>query len=314
MPSVPPKPSHPPAAPAAPAAPVPTTGEAWLPEPGREPRSEFDFSLAAPVRPAGHADVPGPRPLGARIRGRAAAAAACAVLGIGLIGGAAAGSWLQDGGRDEPGGAYSRASELWHNVPVDQLFPPTVEGEGAGPGGADRTWTRIAVAPDTGCSGAFDPLLSRALAPVGCLRLLRASYTDTTSSHVLTIGLLFTKGDESQMRSLSTRFRVEGLDRRRDLMPRTYAAAGTLAEGFGEAQRASWAISVLTDAPVVVYAVSGFADHRSVTEPEPAADAMKNGATSDIAQSGLGHEAQGLADRIERSLRKKIDPPTEKRS
>ncbi|MCZ9338911.1 hypothetical protein NGM37_14120, partial [Streptomyces sp. TRM76130] len=88
---------------------------------------------------------------------------------------------------------------------------PTVQGEGAGPGGADRTWTRVAVAPDGGCEHAFDTLLRKALAPVGCARLLRATYTDATRSHVTTVGLLFTKGDAAAMTSLAARFEQEGL-------------------------------------------------------------------------------------------------------
>jgi hypothetical protein len=219
-----------------------------------------------------------PRPTGAR----AAAMAACVVLGVGLIGGAAAGSWLTgDSGPDGTRVGFAAAGALWHGVPVDELFPPTVQGEGAGPGGTDRTWTRVAVAPDSGCADAFDPLLRQALAPVGCLRLLRATYTDATRSNVTTVGLLFTRTD---------------------------------AAGFGDDQRASWTVSVLTDVPVVVYAVSGFADGRTVTEPQPAEDAMKAGATTAPAQSGLGHEAKGLADRIERGLRATAASATEQPS
>ncbi|MCL6733946.1 hypothetical protein [Streptomyces neyagawaensis] len=242
-----------------------------------------------------------PRPTGAR----AAAMAACVVLGVGLIGGAAAGSWLTgDSGPDGTRVGFAAAGALWHGVPVDELFPPTVQGEGAGPGSTDRTWTRVAVAPDSGCADAFDPLLRQALAPVGCLRLLRATYTDATRSNVTTVGLMFTKADATAMATLKAHFARDGLDRRTDLMPRPYAAKGTVAAGFGDAQRASWTISVLTDVPVVVYAVSGFADGRTVTEPQPAADAMQADATTAAAQAGLGHEAQGLADRIERGLRK----------
>jgi hypothetical protein len=257
-----------------------------------------------------------PRRVGGRSRSRTAAAAACVVLGLGLIGGAVTGSWLTGDGADGAGSrnVYAAAGELWHSVPVDQLFPPTLQGEGAGPGGADRTWTRVAVAPDSGCKDAFDPLLRKALAPVGCLRLLRATYTDATRSHVTTVGLLFTKADAAAMTSLKNRFQSEGLNRRTDLMPRPYAAKGTVAEGFGDAQRASWTVSVLTDAPVVVYAVSGFADGRTVTAPQSAADAMKAGATTAPAQAGLGHEAQGLADRVERGLRKTVTSATEKPS
>lgn len=265
--------------------------------------------------PEGYDEQARPRPLGMRIRPRIAVAVACVVLGVGLIGGAVTGSWLvgepgDDGARD----TFAAAGNLWHGVPVDQLFPPTVIGKGAGPGGADRIWTRIAVAPDTGCAGAFDPLLRKALAPVGCERLLRATYTDATQSYVTTVGLLFTDADAAAMRSLDSRFTREGLDRRTDLMPRPYAAKGTPAAGFGDEQRASWTISVLTDAPVVVYAVSGWADGRTVDDPQPAEEAMDSAATTAVAQAGLGHEAQGLADRMERALRKNVGPSTEQSS
>ncbi|MGW7155270.1 hypothetical protein [Streptomyces sp. NPDC054887] len=244
---------------------------------------------------------------------RVAAAAACLVLGVGLIGGAATGSWLTGGSDAEaaaPGG-YAEARGLWHSTPVDKLFPPTLQGDGAGPGGADRVWTRIAVAPDSGCARAFDPLLLKALEPVGCLRLLRATYTDATTSSVTTVGLLFTEADAPAMKALRTRFTTEGLGDRTDLMPRTYPAEGTAAAGFGARQRASWTIRVLTDVPVVVYAVSGFADGRAVPDPQPAGRATVAGATNAPAQAGLGHEAKGVADRIERGLRRTAHPPTE---
>ncbi|MFI6877918.1 hypothetical protein ACIBL6_31205 [Streptomyces sp. NPDC050400] len=239
------------------------------------------------------------------------------MLGLGLLGGAATGTLLTgDGGSGTVSArtAYHDAGELWHSIPVDRLFPPTLKGEGAGPGGADRTWTRVAVAPDSGCTAAFDPLLYKALRPAGCLRLLRATYTDATQSQVTTVGLMFTKADLEATKALRTRFTEQGLDRRTDLMPRPYAAEDTVAAGFGDAQRASWTLNVLTDAPVVVYAVSGFADGRTVSDPEPAAEAMKPGATTAPAQAGLGHEAQGVADRIERGLRKAVQKSTEQPS
>ncbi len=265
--------------------------------------------------PEGYDERVRPRMIGVSVRPKVAAAAACVVLGLGLVGGAVTGSWLTG----EPGDTGARdgftvAQGLWHNVPVDQLFPPTVAGRGAGPGGADRTWTRIAVAPDTGCTDAFDPLMRKVLAPVGCERLLRATYTDATQSYVTTVGLLFTKGDAAAMSALARRFKDENLGSRTDLMPRPYAARNTVAADFGPGQRASWTVSVLTDAPVVVYAVSGWADGRTVDEPEPAAEAMESGITTAPAQAGLGNEAQGLADRVERGLRQTVSSPTEKPS
>ncbi|MFH7335314.1 hypothetical protein [Streptomyces sp. KHY 26] len=248
-----------------------------------------------------------------RGRGRAVAAGVCLVLGLGLIGGAAAGSWIAGGhGGGGPQG-FAAAAPAWHSVPVDQLFPPVVRGAGDGPGGADRTWTRVAVAPDSGCADAFDPLLEKVLADVGCRRLLRATYTDATQSYVTTVGLLFTKADPAAMTALATRFRTQHLAERPDLMPRSYAAENTLAAGFGDDQRATWTISVRSDTPVVVYAVSGWADGRGVDTPQPAADAVRSGATTPQAQSGLGNEARGLSEQIERRLRRTVGDPATKR-
>ncbi|MDQ0682687.1 hypothetical protein QFZ56_001650 [Streptomyces achromogenes] len=311
----------PPAAPPAP--PVPEAPR----RPGAAPDAvggpDPSLSWSAPMAPGGGSGARRPvvtfgRPEGYRDtpwilgrRGRTAAAAVSAVLGLGLIGGALTGSWLVGGsGDDADRGAYVTAGGLWHNVPVDQLFPPTVDGQGAGPGGADRAWTRIAVAPDGGCTDAFDPLLLKVLAPVGCERLLRATYTDATQSYVTTVGLLFTTADAPAMRSLDARVTKEGLAKRADLMPRPYAAKGTVAAAFGDRQRAAWTISVLTDAPVVVYAVSGWADGRTVDTPQPAPVATASGATTAPAQAGLGNEAQGLADRVERGLRKTVVTPS----
>ncbi|MFK4147844.1 hypothetical protein [Streptomyces sp. NPDC004065] len=317
--AAPPRPTTAPAF--TPSSPDPALSWSAMAPPGPEavPEAVPVPGTGRPVVTFGEPDVRGRRgrawPPGLRVGPRTAAAAACLVLGLGLIGGAVTGSWLTgDPAHGDPAGSFAAAGDLWHSVPVDQLFPPVVQGDGAGPGGADRTWTRIAVAPDSGCADAFDPLLRKALAPVGCARLLRATYTDATQSYVTTVGLLFTKGDAPAMRSLAARFRTEGLGRRTDLMPRPYAAKGTAAAGFGNRQRASWTVSVLTEAPVVVYAVSGWADGRTVDSPQPAAEAARTGATTAPGQAGLGNEAQGLADRIERAFRRTADPATEKPS
>ncbi|MDF6041404.1 hypothetical protein LRD69_04360 [Streptomyces sp. JH14] len=248
------------------------------------------------------------RPVRTRHPARAAAAAACVVLGLGLIGGAVTGSWLtSDSSADgDARNSYATARTAWHNVPVDTLFPRTLKGDGAGPGGADRVWTRIAVAPDGGCTSALDPLLLKTLRPVGCERLLRATYRDATFSSVTTVGMIFTEGDTEAMRALSTRFSDQHLDARTDLMPRTYAVEDSVAAGFGDRQRASWTVHVLTEVPVVVFAVSGFADGRAVTDPQPAEKALAADATTAAAQAGLGHEAKGIADRIERGLRRTV--------
>ncbi len=252
------------------------------------------------------------RPVRPRQRWRTAAAAACVVLGLGLIGGAATGAWLTgDSSAGTARSPYTAARAAWHSVPVDTLFPRTLKGRGAGPGGTHRTWTRVAVAADSTCKDGLDPLLLTTLRSVGCERLVRATYTDATRSAVTTVGLVFTEADASGMQALRTRFTEQKLGARKDLMPRTYAPEGTSAASFGDKQRASWTVNPLTEIPVVVLAVSGFADGRAVAEPQPASDAMASGAETDIAQAGLGHEAKGVADRVERGLRTAVADLTE---
>ncbi|MEV4879048.1 hypothetical protein [Streptomyces cyaneofuscatus] len=254
------------------------------------------------------------RPVPPRQRWRAPVAAACVVLGLGLIGGAATGAWLTGDSSAEPTRTpYTEGRTVWHSVPVDTLFPRTLKGTGAGPGGTNRTWTRLAVATDSDCSKGLDPLLRTTLRSVGCERMVRATYTDSTRSAVTTVGMVVTEADAAGMLALSTRFTEQKLAARKDLMPRTYAPEGTVAAGFGDRQRASWTVRPLTEIPVVVFAVSGFADARTVAEPQPADAATETPATTDVAQAGLGHEAKGIADRVERGLRRTVtdlvEPP-----
>lgn len=276
-----------------------------------------------PYSPTGRYDYPGgygaatsappPVPVPGRRRpaGRTVAAAVCLVLGVGLLGGAGAGAALGGGSEQSAADAeFDRIRSMWHTAEVDALFPPVMKGGSAGPGGSDRRWIRVAVAPDSDCTHAFDPKLTEAFAPAGCRRLVRATYADETTSSVTTVGLLFTRGDDTKMRALRKRFATENLTERTDLMPRPYAARGTVAAEFGDAQRASWTVRVLADAPVVVYAVTGFADGRTVSDPQPATEATDRGEMSAAAQAGLGHDAQGIADRVERALRQESEAAT----
>jgi hypothetical protein len=239
------------------------------------------------------------------------------VLGLGLLGGAAAGVWINHDPNDaattgqqlaaEQARAFGAARAVWHSVPVDTLFPRTLTGRAAGPGGADRTWIRVGVTPAGDCADAFDPLLAKVLDPVGCERLLRATYTDATSSNVTTVGVLVTEAGATGMRSLHDRWNSQHLGARTDLIPRPVAFAGTDSSAFGDRQRVSWTVDVSADLPVVVYAVSGFADGREAAVPQPAAAATADGATSAPAQSGLGHDAQGLSDAVDARVREAAD-------
>lgn len=243
------------------------------------------------------------RPIRERRRGRALAVGACLVLGTGLVGGALVGMWLaaSGGGRPAEPAGYTVAKELWHNAPVDTLLPRTLTAPEAGPGPSARTWTRVVVAPDAPCTTAsLAPRLLAAVDPLGCERVLRATYTDATATSVLTVGLVFTRADVTAQRALGGRALAARLGQD---VPPALAGPGTVAAGFGPAQRTGWWATASTDLPVVVTAVSGFADGRAADRAVPADQAMKKGRADAVAQSGLGHEALGIAERLEKQLR-----------
>ncbi|MEU8531417.1 hypothetical protein AB0C77_38510 [Streptomyces sp. NPDC048629] len=245
------------------------------------------------------------------------AAGACLVLGLGLVGGALAGVLLarQGGVGDQQPPGYAEARTAWHSTPVDTLFPRTVKGTRLGPGGADRVWNRLTVAPDAPCSAAvLSPALVATLQPTGCVRVVRATYTDATATDVITVGLVFTDADAAAMSTLTGQLVAEGRDERADHMPHALPAPGTPAARFGDPQRASWHLATVPELPVLVYAVSGFADGRPVATPQPAAQAMSHTQTTVPAQAGLGHEAKGVADRIERGLRMTVSAATKDRA
>ncbi|WP_266789538.1 hypothetical protein [Streptomyces sp. NBC_01565] len=231
---------------------------------------------------------------------RLVAAVLCGVLGAGLVGGAGVSAWEKRRDGERAVGAevaYRKAGSLWRGSPVDRLFPPVLDGAAAGPGGSDRTWTRIALAPDAECAAALAPEWQGLLAETGagCTRVLRATYTDATRSSLIAVGLVFAPADATTMAGLRGHLTA----------PPAY--------GFTDAQRAAWTATVLPEAPVVVYAVSAFADGRTLDTPLPAADAVKKGATSAVARAGLGHEAQAVADRMEHGVRALATVPEPKK-
>ncbi|MEU9148912.1 hypothetical protein [Streptomyces sp. NPDC048349] len=251
--------------------------------------------LGEPDPPPDPARTPPPFPAPPRRRpGRVLAAVLCALLGIALVGGAGADAWLEHRAAHRPpaaGAVYRKAESLWRSAPVDALFPPVLAGPAAGPGGSNRIWTRIALAPDADCPAALAADWQGLLAGTGCTRVLRATYTDATRSSLITVGMVFTPADAPAMTSLAGRLTA----------PPAY--------GFADAQRAAWTATVIDKAPVVVYAVSAFADGRLLDGPRPAQDVMAKDATGAVAQAGLGHEAKAVADRIGNGLALLADPP-----
>ncbi|MEU8778309.1 hypothetical protein [Streptomyces sp. NPDC048606] len=230
-------------------------------------------------------DEPGPPPPRRPRRHplRVVTAVLSALLGSGLLAGAAATAWSEHRAAHRPlppDAAYRKAASLWREAPVDRLFPPVIDAERSGPGGADRTWTRTALAPDADCPAGLAADWRTAFAATDCTRVLRATYTDATRSSLVSVGLVFTAADAPTLAGLAPRL------------------GAPPAFGYADSRRAAWTATALPGAPVVVYAVSAFADGRAMDAPVPAEEAAREDAEGVVAEAGLGHAARAVATRI----------------
>src|SRR5579875_3461745 len=87
----------------------------------------------------------------------------------------------------------------WRDWPASRIFPATVGyqlpavlfGTGAG---LPLTAHRVGVAPQAGCAAAVDPALAQVLDRRGCTAVLRSTYTDSTGSLVVTVGVVVMRG------------------------------------------------------------------------------------------------------------------------
>jgi hypothetical protein len=159
----------------------------------------------------------------------------------------------------------------WREMPKSRIFPMVVRyrlrgGQLGTAGGALKlTARRLEIAPQAACSGVAgaDPKVVALLTSGGCQAILRATYTDATSSLALTVGVAVMRNQAAAL--AASRFltvappRWQGaLSRRLVLHP--LAVPGTPAAAFGLQQRQlSW---VADTGPYLIEATVGFADGR----------------------------------------------------
>ncbi|MEV0623602.1 hypothetical protein AB0I81_60515 [Nonomuraea sp. NPDC050404] len=136
-------------------------------------------------------------------------------------------------------------SERWHAWPVVQVFPGAVPG--LSPSGARVTYVLAGVAPEAPCTAAFQPAAVRP----GCRTALRATYTDSTQTYVVTVGIavLDGRGADSQ-------------DSGRPATVRPAAFPGGPAGRFGDRQYVTGVI-VGSRERYVVATAAGYSDGRA---------------------------------------------------
>ncbi len=182
-------------------------------------------------------------------------------------------------------------SRRWRTMPAGKIFPAAVTYRLSGlslnaTGKLALTAHRLGIAPEASCAAATDRTAARILDRLGCGAVLRATYADSTSSMIVTVGVAVLPGSEqasAAVRDLSAAGRRSGA-----LLPglRPAAFAGTLAAGFGDGRRQL--DSDISVGPYLIMSTAGFADHRPLV-----------GVSSDsYADQEMTSLARGAADTI----------------
>jgi hypothetical protein len=160
-------------------------------------------------------------------------------------------------------------AKRWRTTQKTQIFPALIKyqlpGESLG-----STWSlnltarRLAIARQATCASVAGaksmlPLFSRA----GCQAMLRAAYTDQTSSFVVTVGVAVLGNEPSATMVARTLTRQSGTTHgavARLVLLRPLPVPGSPAAGFGLRQRQlSWVASA---GPYLIVTTVGFADGR----------------------------------------------------
>lgn len=224
--------------------------------------------------------VPPPPARPRRAKGRVLAAvvvvlAALGAFGVGLAisgGQPAVDAGARSGSGDASAGVAALA--LWRTAPADRLLPPQLQREGT------EVYYRLAVDTDESCSQ-LPAAFRKALAPAGCVRLVQATYVDSTESQVATVGLVVTGGTPAQRVQLFQNWTADSYARQYTMMPATYPVRASLAAGFGNPQRIAWMSGITNDGGYVAFTVAGFADGRL----GPDAAQFDQGSASELSSS-----------------------------
>jgi hypothetical protein len=160
-------------------------------------------------------------------------------------------------------------AQRWRTTPKAKLFPARPRYELVGwpigvPGALHLRARRLEIARQVKCaSAAAGRKIVAMLDHDGCLAMLRATYTDATSSMVLTVGVAVLGSEQSALSA--AHFLTGGVttgqgDISRHMVLRPVPVPDTAAAAFGTRQRQlSWVVGA---GSYLVLATAGFADGR----------------------------------------------------
>lgn len=168
----------------------------------------------------------------------------------------------------------------WRTWPAGKIFPPAIGYQlppgslGAG-SGLGLTAHRAGIGPQAPCAAATDRAAGRVLDQHGCTALLRASYTDATGAFVTTVGVAVLPSsrasDQARDALITPGSSGQGTPPRMSAGQgrgvRALAVSGTLAAGFGDAQRQI--SSVVAAGPYLIMYATGYTDGRPRAQLQP---------------------------------------------
>jgi hypothetical protein len=217
--------------------------------------------------------LPGPvRPARRNRAGRVIALVALIVVGVAGIGvgGTLLARELTRGptSAEKAAALQQEMASRWQRYPAGKIFTPTLAYSTAD-WGVTFNATLVGIAPAASCAAALDPAMADFLVKYGCVTVLRATYLDYSGTQAVTIGVVV-------MRTVSG---ADNAGSHSGSLPasagvRTFPLPGTVAAGFGDAQRQYF--SVVNDLYNYVFlSVVGYTDGRvsgSASSPPSLAD------------------------------------------
>ncbi len=153
-------------------------------------------------------------------------------------------------GRDE-------IATRWQRLPAGRLFPATISYVSAGR--QQTTALRVGIAPAASCAAALDPAVAAIFRARGCRTVLRASYTDSSGSLTVTVGVVVMRSTSAAQSAVSDLLIQPG-----HAGVRAVSFPGTRAAGYGDAQR-GWFHAEPGSGPYAFLYAAGFTDGRRGT-------------------------------------------------
>jgi hypothetical protein len=148
----------------------------------------------------------------------------------------------------------------WRRLSAGQIFLPTLSY--SSDYGERLTASLVGIAPRAGCAAALDPAMASALGRLGCVTVLRATYLDASGTLAATVGIVVMRSAAAASTAAVAPDGVPGSPPA-NAGVRTFSLPGTVADLFGNPQRAVFS-TVTSVGPYVFLYASGYTDGRVI--------------------------------------------------